>query len=53
MSREIELYRLFESCSESSFWEESLERALAWKLVAFGELLQGPAIAIGITKIDK
>ncbi len=29
------------------------ERATAWKLGATGELLQGPAIAIGIAKIDK
>ena len=32
---------------------EAAERASAWKLGATGDLLQGPAIAIRITKIGK
>src|SRR5713101_3871154 len=37
----------------SSSTPEAAERASAWKLGATGELLQGPAIAIRITKIGK
>ena len=32
---------------------EAAERVLVCELVAFGELLQGPAIAIGITKVHE
>ena len=42
-----------ESSSAVIFHAEAAERASAWKLGATGELLQGPAIAIRITKIGK
>ncbi len=37
----------------SSSTPQAAQRASAWKLGATGELLQGPAIAIRITKIGK
>jgi hypothetical protein len=37
----------------SSSTPQATERASAWKLGATGDLLQGPAIAIRITKIRK